>query len=101
MILVHTLGTALIEVGRFAIKPTSPRKFAFLLYLAAERGRRVPRTVIQELIFPGQVDRNGRHSLRELVYQLRQMGGEIDAGRDGVEMLGEVQLEHDAILTQV
>src|SRR4029079_16760302 len=69
MIFVHTLGTASIDVGSCSITPTSPRKFALLLYLAAERGRRIPRSVLQELIFPDQAERNARHSLRELIYQ--------------------------------
>jgi DNA-binding SARP family transcriptional activator len=98
MILVHTLGTALIEVGRFAIKPTSPRKFAFLLYLAAERGRRIPRSYIQELLFPDQPNRNARHSLRELVYQLRQSGAALDAGPDSMELATGVCFDYEQLL---
>jgi DNA-binding SARP family transcriptional activator len=100
MILVHTLGTALIDAGRWPIKPTSPRKFALLLYLSAERGRRIPRSFLQELIFPNQAERNARHSLRELVYQLRQLGVSLNAGPDGVELLGsEVRADYDQILS--
>ena len=83
MILVHTLGTALIDTSSCPIKPTSPRKFALLLHLSAERGRRIPRSTLQELRGPDRrEERNGRHSARELVYQLRQLGVALDAGSD-------------------
>src|SRR4029078_9912813 len=88
MIFVHTLGTASIDVGSCSINPTSPRKFALLLYLAVERGRRVPRPVLQELIFADQADRNARHSLRELVYQLRQLGVPLEANADAIWLAG-------------
>jgi len=98
MIFVHTLGTASIDVGSCSITPTSPRKFALLLYLAAERGRRIPRSILQDLIFPDQAERNARHSLRELVYQLRQVGVEIDPRPDAVELITPVRLDYDAAL---
>src|SRR5690242_20443199 len=99
MIYVHTLGTASIDVGPCTINPTSPRKFALLLYLAAERGRSVPRTTLQELIFPDQLDRNGRHSLRELVYQLRQLGAEVETGGEGLRIPeARVQTDYDAVV---
>ncbi len=98
MIFVHTLGTALIDVGTCTIKPSSPRKFALLLYLAAER-RRIPRSSLQDLIFSDRPERNGRHSLRELVYQLRQLGVELHTTPDGVELLGaEIRSDYDGIL---
>jgi len=78
--------------------PTSPRKFALLLYLAVERGRRIPRSVLQELIFSDQAEKNGRHSLRELFYQLRQMGVELNASSDGVQLsASDVEVDYDAI----
>jgi DNA-binding SARP family transcriptional activator len=99
MILVHTLGTALIDTGSCPIEPTSPRKFALLLHLAAERGRRISRSALQELIFPDQAERNARHSLRELVYQIRQFGVELDTTGDGVELIAEhVRADYDPIL---
>jgi len=56
MIRVHTLGTALIEVGSTQITPVSTRKFALMLYLSAESERRVSREALQELIFPDQTE---------------------------------------------
>ena len=51
MIYLHTLGDALIKVGEKEVRPSSPLVFAALLYLAMERGHRVPRAALQELLF--------------------------------------------------
>src|SRR6266567_8790924 len=79
MIRVRSLGTAIIEVGREQFTPASARSFAALLYLAAQRGHRVSRTTLQGLLFPDQTSRNASHSLRQLVYKLRQAGAPIEA----------------------
>jgi DNA-binding SARP family transcriptional activator/tetratricopeptide (TPR) repeat protein len=86
MITVHTLGTALIAAGKTRITPNSDRKFALLLHLSAERGRRVSRAVLRDLIFPDRSDASAGHSLRELVYQLRQRGIDLDADIDGIRL---------------
>jgi hypothetical protein len=95
MVIVHTLGKALIDAGTMRVTPASVRKFALLLYLSAEPGRRVPRSVLRDLIFPDQSEKNARHSLRELVYQLRQSGVEVDSDTDGIAICREgVQTAH-------
>jgi DNA-binding SARP family transcriptional activator len=86
MMLVRTLGTAEICVGPTRVLPTSPRKFSLLLYLAAERGRPIARSVLQDLIFPDQTEKNGRHSLRELVYRLRQAGFPLTSDVQGIHV---------------
>ena len=99
MILVHTLGTALIDAGSCPISRRRHESSRSCFTYAAERGRRVPRSMLQELIFPDQVDRNARHSLRELVYQLRQLGVPLDTGADGAELVAEhVCLDYDTIV---
>jgi DNA-binding SARP family transcriptional activator len=87
MIFVHTLGRAIIDVGETHISPSAVRKFAMLLYLWAKRGHRVPKSSLQELIFPDQPERNGKHSLRELVYQFRQLGVRFESDSVGIELL--------------
>jgi DNA-binding SARP family transcriptional activator/tetratricopeptide (TPR) repeat protein len=89
MIYVHTLGTALIDAGKTRVTPNSARTFALLLHLSAESGRRVSRVVLRDLLFPKQNEKNARHSLRELVYQLRQRGVDLDADSDGVLLPAE------------
>jgi DNA-binding SARP family transcriptional activator len=90
MVIVHTLGNAAIDAGDTRITPTSVRRFALLLYLAAEAGRRASRVALRDLIFPEQTEQNARHSLREMAYQLRQQGVPIDSRRDGVALGSEV-----------
>src|SRR4051812_17792975 len=89
MIVLHTLGAAEIAVGDVRLKPTSTKKFALLLHLAAECGRRVPRSSLQDLLFPEQPDRNARHALRELIYQLRQVGAPLETDKDSVWLSAE------------
>jgi len=89
MIAIHTLGTAQIDVGDSRVIPTSPRKFALLLYLSVERIRRMPRRTLQELIFPDQTEKNAQHSLRELLYQLRQAGIRVTSDTEGIQLLDD------------
>lgn len=86
MIFVHALGTARIDAGNLSITPNSARRFAALLYLAAERGRRVPRSTMQELLWADRSTKRALHSLRELIYKLRQAGVELDSDMHGVEL---------------
>ncbi len=89
MIHVRTLGTSQIDAGDARVMPTAARKFALLLHLSAERGRRVSRAALHDLIFPDQTERNAHHSLRELVYQLRQFGVHIASDAAGVELASD------------
>ncbi len=89
MIELNTLGDATIRIGQREIRPTSPAVFAALLYLGVERGRKVPRTALQELLFPATDERSGAHSLRQLLYKLRQLGASIQAEGDVVWLAAE------------
>ena len=81
---LHTLGDTLITVGETEIRPTAPMMFAALLYLGVERGRRVPRAALQELLFPEKDERSGAQSLRQLLYKLRHVGAPLDIGTSSV-----------------
>ncbi|HUX34224.1 MAG TPA: hypothetical protein VMV51_10185, partial [Gemmatimonadaceae bacterium] len=67
MIFLHTLGVVAIRVGARRVLPRTARAFASLIYLGLERGRRVPRGELQELLFPGQGARTAAHNLRQLL----------------------------------
>src|ERR1051325_8128236 len=82
MIRVHALGNSVIEIGNLRIAPASVRMFALLLYVTAERRRRLSRSALQALVFPDQTEKNGSHSLRQLIYKLRQAGAELEATAD-------------------
>jgi DNA-binding SARP family transcriptional activator len=94
VLVVYALGTSRIDFGIRSIGPSSGRKFALLLRLSADPGQRVPRLTLNELLFPGQSERNARHSLRELVYQIRQAGVAVESDTDGV-MVPAHQVEVD------
>jgi DNA-binding SARP family transcriptional activator len=98
MLRVRGLGTAEIDVGELRVVPGSPRKFALLLRLAADVGRRVPRTVLRELIFPDLPEKNARHSLRDLVYQFRQAGLALESGSEGVILVDTVSTDYDDLI---
>jgi hypothetical protein len=42
--------------------------------------------VLIDLLFPDKTERNGLHSLRELVYELRSLGVPLETDQDGVEL---------------
>ena len=100
MIQLHTLGDALITVGEKEVRPTAPLVFAALLYLSLERGRRVPRAALQELLFPKVDERSGAHSLRQLLYKLRQLGAPIEADASSVTVQADVVCDDTAELSR-
>jgi DNA-binding SARP family transcriptional activator len=85
-IFVRALGFAQVDIGRTQIRPNALRRFAALLYLSSEAGRRVPRRCLIELLYPRQSERNGLHSLRELVYRLKALGVGLDVDQEGIEL---------------
>jgi DNA-binding SARP family transcriptional activator len=90
MVRIRALGTAEIDACELRVEPSSARKFALLLRLAVDAGRRVPRSVLRELIFPDLPEKNARHSLRDLVYQFRQAGVALETDSGGVTLTDEV-----------
>lgn len=79
MIFLHTLGVVAIRVGARRVLPTATRAFASLIYLGLERGRPVPRSELQELLFPDQGERTAAHNLRQLLYRVRGLGAPVEA----------------------
>src|SRR5438094_4356950 len=91
MVVIHALGIAVIDTGDHRVTPAAERAFALLLYLGTECGRRVSRDTLQRMLFPGQTGPNAAHSLRQMVYKLRQLGARIETDGD------EVRLPIDAV----
>lgn len=95
---LHTFGDAMIRVGEKDIRPSAPVLFAALLYLCVERGRRVPRAALQELLFPEKDERSGAHSLRQLLYKLRQLGVPLETDASSVSLLKKsVRQDHQEV----
>lgn len=79
MIILRTFGAASIEIAdSVVVTPNAPRRFAVLLYLAVERGRKVSRDQLTSLVFSDQTSRKAAHRLREVIYELRQSGAPIE-----------------------
>ena len=95
MIYLHTLGDCLIKVDEKEIRPSSPLLFAALLYLGMERGRRVPRAALQELFFPNSDERSGAHSVRQLLYKLRQLA--VPLSPHGPAISVDADFVHDSL----
>jgi hypothetical protein len=89
VIVLHTLGESVVEVGSERVGPASPHVFGLLLYLGVERGRRESRSVLQALFFPEASEKNANHSLRQLVYKARQLGAPLDTEYGGVRLCPE------------
>src|SRR4051812_31659042 len=80
MLHLNTIGSLSISVGSSRITAKSPLPCATLLYLIAERGNEVSRRTLIELLYPGATEEAGSHSLRQLLYRLREKGVPLDHG---------------------
>lgn len=56
MVRLNALGQSAIEVGDIRIGPEQPYLFAIALYLIVERGKRIPRQALVDLIWPDLKD---------------------------------------------
>jgi DNA-binding SARP family transcriptional activator len=99
MIKVHALGESVIYVDSTRVTPSAERSFAFLLYLSLHRGRRIPRAILHEMVFPSYDEDQASHCLRQLLYQQRTTGAPIDASAGGLLLPTElVSFDFDALL---
>lgn len=85
---VRTLGAGLIEIGARRVGPSAGRLFALLLYLACRRGQPTSRIALQELLFSQGEESHVAHSLRQLLYRLRQLGASVQTDADRVWLEG-------------
>jgi DNA-binding SARP family transcriptional activator len=90
MINLCTLGTTRIDVGENRLYSTATLRFALLLYLSVEGRKPVPRAALTDLLLPDQSELKASHSLRELLYQLRQIGVEFTSTPEGIALPGDM-----------
>ncbi|MEO6865575.1 MAG: AAA family ATPase, partial [Gemmatimonadaceae bacterium] len=81
MVVLHALGQCLIRTAITTITPRAEMCFALASYLTRERGKRVPRRLLEALFWPGVAAVDASHSLSELIHKLRSKGVHIE--RDG------------------
>ena len=85
MVLLHALGQCLIRTAVTTITPRADMCFALASYLTRERGKRVPRRLLEALFWPGIATADASHSLSELIHKLRRKGVLIE--RDGASCI--------------
>lgn len=78
MIEARCFGRSEIVTPVGQILPTSELVFAFALYLCVRAGEYVPRTELIELFWPTAAEAKGRHSLRQMLYRLKEVGVTLD-----------------------
>jgi DNA-binding SARP family transcriptional activator len=87
-VLFRTLGTAEIHIGGGGvIAPGAERMFSLLAVVGMSHEHVIARESLMEIVWPGMDDTSARHSLRQHVYKLRQLGVEIESSRASVRLL--------------
>ncbi len=89
MIVLHTLGAVAIRVGTRKVLPSATRAFGALFFLTVERGRAIPRSELQSLLFPDQRDTTAAHNLRQLLYRVRGLGAPVAAMDTGIVLAAD------------
>lgn len=94
MILVRALGASEIQIGKKKITLSAELVFALALYLCTRAGERLTRDEVTEMFWGEGHDVQGRHSLRQMLYRLRQKGLTLD--EEGEELyLDPARVESD------
>lgn len=94
MIRVRVIGDSLIEVDCERVTPSRSVLFAVLLYLCLQRGKRVPRGLLLQLLWPQEDTKLAQHCLRQSLYKLKQLGAEFVTD-DGIVMLPQSAVSVD------
>jgi DNA-binding SARP family transcriptional activator len=98
LVRLHTLGQCVIETEKGRLLPSASVPFGLVVYMAMERGRNVPRTQLLDLFYPDATTKSGSHCLRQILYNLRQMGIPIVAEGRHVQLPAErVVADHDRV----
>ena len=95
MIKVRSIGAAEVQIGRRRITRSTEVVLAVAVYLCVRAGDRIARDEVVEIFWPDTELTKGRHSLRQILYRLRQKGFVLD--EDGGELyLDPARVDCDA-----
>ncbi len=95
MVRLKALGQSAIEVGDARIGPEQPYLFAIALYMIVERGKRIPRQALVDLIWPNvRNEKHARQRFRQALLRLREFGMPI-AGENGTLLLDRTAANTD------
>ncbi|MBL8984230.1 MAG: AAA family ATPase, partial [Gemmatimonadetes bacterium] len=89
-----TFGPPVFETPIARIEPDAEVLFGLLLYVSAADPRGVSRDELSRIIWPSATTEQGRHSLRQALYRLRQLGVPIHL-RAGLVSIEENDTEID------
>ena len=78
VIRLRALGANEIRIGRKRITPSAEVVFALGLYLCVRAGERFTRDELTEIFWGEGREVQARHSLRQMLYRLRQKGLTLD-----------------------
>ncbi len=98
---VRGIGASEIRIGRRRITPATEVVFALAFYMCMRAGERVTRDEVVELFWGTADVVRGRHSLRQMLYKLRQRGFALD--EEGEELFvdaGRVVSDVAAVLRE-
>jgi DNA-binding SARP family transcriptional activator/tetratricopeptide (TPR) repeat protein len=96
VIRLGTLGESVIETKGGRYGPEAELVFAFCVFMAAQRGRRVSRQAVLEVLWPRVSEERRRHNLRQLLYKLRRAGIPFEVDGTHVSLRSEdVQADYD------
>ena len=95
MVRLTALGQSAIEVGDTRIGPAQPYLFAIALYMIVERGKRIPRQALVDLIWPNvRNEKHARQRFRQALLRLRESGMPI-VGENGTLLLDRTAANTD------
>lgn len=99
MITVRTLGKAEIQIGRRKLTPKTETLFALGLHLCARAGERLTRDELAAMFWPDATITRARHSLRQMLYRLRQSGLAVGERAEDLHLQAElVRFDHAEVL---
>ncbi len=78
LIRMHVLGASEIQIGRKKVTLSTEVVFALGFYLCARAGERLTRADVTEIFWGEGREAQSRHSLRQMLYRLRQKGLTLD-----------------------
>lgn len=82
VITLHALGSCVIQTPRERLTPNHEVVFAAALYLILERGKRVARTTLENLLWPELANSDtAHHRLRQTLLKMKQAGIPINSDR--------------------
>lgn len=98
---LKAIGRSVIETDVETLGPGSKFSFALGLYLVLERGKRISRQLLVELLWPDvQNEQHARHRLRQSLLRLKQCGFSLVADQTHVMLRrGDVETDFDQLLT--